>query len=177
MMKFYPIPQLVGYCGQSQPSAHHVMAPVSGKLLNLQQLSTPLLCHHILGCGVAIELTSYSVLAPNTGKISHISPLADSLLFQAKNGIKLQLNLLLSSECDIIATKATQVRPRFKTKADINQIKTSGQPLAEIKCDGLAKTDKLYCVVLLQNPSTSLSISYQHHTVLAGVDVLLNLQA
>jgi multiphosphoryl transfer protein len=70
-----------------------VMAPLSGPVVPLEQVPDPVFAGRMMGDGVAIELTSSSLLAPCDGVITHLHKAGHAITLTAAGGIEILMHI------------------------------------------------------------------------------------
>ncbi len=66
-----------------------IFAPLSGKIIPLSKHPQTIFARGILGCGVAVELSSHKISAPFDGSIEQIKLGGTEVYLKSNNGIKL----------------------------------------------------------------------------------------
>lgn len=150
-----------------------VVAPVSGKYLNLDEVPDPVFSERMVGDGVAIqpEQEKTVVVSPVKGKIVMLADTNHAIGIQTDNGLELLIHIGL----DTVELKGNGFHPLISIQEHVEQ----GQPMMEVDVPAIEASGKKSCIpivitnnengkfTLIQNPSD---------TVEAGETVLFSVE-
>ncbi len=82
---------------QVQPQQEVVVSPITGKLVNIEEVPDPMFAQKMMGDGVAIEPTEGKAVAPVAGEIVQVFPTKHAIGLKTKGGIELLLHIGLET--------------------------------------------------------------------------------
>jgi len=142
----------------------HITSPFTGKVRPLNDHPEPFFKFGTLGPGIIVELTSHKVLAPFDGTLVQVKNAGTEFILQAKNGLKVLINLHIDQQVDILQTHIAQLNGSQIVK---------GQRLAYFDLRNLHTP--LLATLILLNGHQLTPIHYSLSHVSAGIDTLLTL--
>ncbi|MDN3377349.1 MULTISPECIES: PTS glucose transporter subunit IIA [unclassified Pseudoalteromonas] len=149
---------------QIQTNTLSICSPFSGKVLPLSEHPEPFFSYGTVGPGIMVELTSHKILSPFDGILLQVKNAGCEFILQAKNGLKVLINLHLDKQLDIHHTHIAQLNGSKIAK---------GQRLAYFDLRDL-NTPLLASLILLNGHQLKpMYFSLSHVT--AGTDTLLTL--
>ncbi|WP_067727871.1 PTS sugar transporter subunit IIA [Oceanobacillus damuensis] len=74
-----------------------LVAPVSGKLVSLEEVPDPVFAEKMMGNGVAIEPANGEIVSPIDGKIVQLFPTLHAIGIEAENGAEILLHIGLDT--------------------------------------------------------------------------------
>ncbi|TMO23856.1 MULTISPECIES: PTS glucose transporter subunit IIA [Pseudoalteromonas] len=74
-----------------------IKSPFSGRVKSINEHPEPFFRFATLGPGISVELTSHNIIAPFDGTLLQVKNAGKEYILQAKNGLKVLLNLSFSS--------------------------------------------------------------------------------
>ena len=141
-----------------------ITSPFTGKVRSLSDHPEPFFKFGTLGPGIMVELTSHKVLAPFDGILIQVKNAGTEFILQAKNGLKLLINLHIDQQIDMLHTHIAQLNGSKIVK---------GQRLAYFDLRNL--NTPLLATLILLNGHQLTPIYYSLSHVSAGIDTLLTL--
>jgi PTS system glucose-specific IIA component len=102
-----------------------VVAPLTGKAVDLEAVPDPVFSQKIAGDGIAIQPTQGKLVSPVNGKVGHIFHTAHAIVLQSEDGLELLIHIGL----DTVKLNGQGFTPRVKAG---DEVKT-GDVL--IECD------------------------------------------
>ncbi|ALQ08351.1 PTS glucose transporter subunit IIA [Pseudoalteromonas fuliginea] len=158
--------QKVEYIAQNKipRNAINITSPFSGKVLELNEHPEPLFRFGTLGPGIIVQLTNHKILAPFDGTLLQVKNAGTEFILQAKNGLKVLINLTISTSQPITHTHIAQLNGSKIIK---------GQRLAYFDLREL-DTPMLASLILLNGHNLG-TFHYSHSLVQAGEDTLLTI--
>lgn len=159
-------PQTIDYLAQNKLPRHaiNITSPFSGKVIALNEHPEPLFRLGTLGPGIMVQLSNHKILAPFDGTLLQAKNAGTEFILQAKNGLKVLINLTIASSQHITHTHIAQLNGSKISK---------GQRLAYFDLREL-DTPMLASLILLNGHSLG-TFHFSHLQVNAGVDTLLTI--
>ena len=74
-----------------------IKSPFTGRVKSISEHPEPFFRFATLGPGISVELTSHNIIAPFDGTLLQVKNAGKEYILQAKNGLKVLLNLSFSS--------------------------------------------------------------------------------
>lgn len=144
-----------------------IWAPLSGKVLELNQVPDPVFANSLLGPGVAIEPSSGKILAPFDGEIVSSFPTGHAIGLRSAGGVE----CLIHCGIDTVELQGKG----FQVKAKQGDIVKRGQILIEVDLSVLTCAGKSLAtpVVITNSDDWQVEIERKEGEVVAGKDVLL----
>jgi PTS system glucose-specific IIA component len=153
----------------SQPShkkAIDISSPLTGKVVPMDEVPHTLFTARMFGEGIAIKPTGYQVLAPFAGTMLHFPELANQLRLQAKNGLRLQIQLGIDSHL--------MMGEGFKRVVKQGETFEQGQLLAEFSLVKMKRQlPSILCPITLLNSDKVKGIQAHYFQVVAGEDKIM----
>ena len=81
----------------SRKKREEFMMPISGKIIELENVQDPVFSQGIMGTGLAVEINEPEVIAPISGKVTSIFPTGHALTIEGTNGINVLIHIGLDS--------------------------------------------------------------------------------
>ena len=141
-----------------------ITSPFTGKVMSLKEHPEPIFRFGILGPGITVTLSSHKILAPFDGTLLQVKNAGAEFILQAKNGLKVLINLTIPDTQSITHTHIAQLNGSEISK---------GQRLAYFDLREL-DTPMLASLILLNGHNLG-TFHYSHSHVNAGVDTLLTI--
>ncbi|MEL0632416.1 PTS glucose transporter subunit IIA [Pseudoalteromonas carrageenovora] len=145
-------------------NAISIISPFTGKVTMLDSHPEPFFKYGTLGPGIMVSLSSHKILAPFDGTLLQVKNAGTEFILQAKNGLKVLINLTIAGSQPITHTHIAQLNG-----SEIHK----GQRLAYFDLRKL-DTPMLASLILL-NGHTLGTFHYSHTHVNAGADPLLTI--
>ena len=124
-----------------------IIAPISGKTMDLSKVPDPVFAEKMAGDGVAINSTGDTVVAPCDGTISLIMDSGHAFAITTDNGIELLVHVGLET--------VTLNGEGFKILQSVNAKVTAGTPILKLDRAFIeSKGISLITPVLIANPGT-----------------------
>lgn len=151
-----------------EKSRLHLLAPLSGSVLPIEQVPDPVFGQKLVGDGIAIDPTSQSLVAPCAGRVVQLHPANHAISIQSDEGVHVLLHIGL----DTVKLKGLGFTPRVKLGDRVE----AGQTLIEFDADLIAQKAKslISIMALADAPDCELSIS-PLGTAQSGKDVILEI--
>lgn len=143
-------------------------APVSGKVLPLEQVPDPVFAARMVGDGLAIELEGDLVVAPVDGEVAALFPTGHAVALRTPEGLEVLIHI------GVDTVKCTGFfQPLVAKGARVRR----GEPLIKVNLDGLRRQapSVLSPVVITNLPQGARLRATGIPRVKAGVDCLLEL--
>ncbi|AQQ01152.1 MULTISPECIES: PTS glucose transporter subunit IIA [Pseudoalteromonas] len=158
--------QKIQYIAQNKipKNAINITSPFSGKVLELNEHSEPLFRFGTLGPGIMVQLTHHKILAPFDGTLLQVKNAGTEFVLQAKNGLKILINLTIPDSQSIMHTHIAQLNGSKIIK---------GQRLAYFDLREL--DSPLLASLILLNGHHLGTFHHSHPQVKAGEDTLLTI--
>ena len=134
---------------QKAPKAEQLklLAPLSGKLVPIEESPDPVFAQKMVGDGVAIDPTASTVVAPCAGTISQVMDSMHAVAVKADNGVE----ILIHVGIDTVMLKGEG----FECKVSIGDKVSAGQPLIEFDAELVgSKAPSLQTAVLVTTGET-----------------------
>lgn len=146
-----------------------IPVPATGEISKLEQLDDPVYQHHLLGEGVAVNMTQGQIFAPVTGAVECVDFARGQMRLLSKNGLRLILQIGLPGAI------AHAERIEFNVKS--GQKITQHQLLAVCDTLWVKQQGKVpWCILTLFNTAKLKAIEITNKkTVRTGEDNLLTL--
>lgn len=80
-----------------QPSEELIVAPVTGKLIKLEDVPDPVFSQRMMGDGLAIEPTEGKVVSPVDGEIIQVFPTKHAVGIIGKSGVEILIHIGLET--------------------------------------------------------------------------------
>jgi len=140
-----------------------IKSPFTGRVKSINEHPEPFFRFATLGPGISVELTSHNIIAPFDGTLLQVKNAGKEYILQAKNGLKILLNLSFSSIEEHIS---------HTNIAKLNGSKISqGERLAYFDLRELSSP--MLGTVCVLNSHNLGPLYYSLSQVIAGVDTLL----
>ena len=114
-----------------------IVAPVSGKLVSIQEVNDPAFSDEVLGKGVAIVPTSGRICAPVDGTVSTVFPTGHAVAMTSGKGVEILVHIgldpvkLEGRHFKIHASEGQEVKKGdLLLEADLEQIRAEGYDIA-----------------------------------------------
>ncbi|ATG58028.1 MULTISPECIES: PTS glucose transporter subunit IIA [Pseudoalteromonas] len=144
--------------------AINITSPFTGKVVELSNHPEPLFSFGTLGPGVMVQATSHKILSPFDGVLLQVKNAGTEFILQAKNGLKILINLTLPASAAITHTHIAQLNGSQVLK---------GQRLAYFDLREL-DSPMLGSLILLNGHNLG-TFHYSHLHVKAAEDTLLTI--
>nr|WP_241264044.1 PTS glucose transporter subunit IIA [Bowmanella dokdonensis] len=145
-----------------------LLSPVSGTVMTLHQLESPLYSSGLMGLGVGIAPSGYKLLAPFEGRVSSISPTREQIRLRSRQGLDLLLQVGLDSHKLMTQGFRLHCQPGDKIE--------SGQLLLEFDLTLLReRAISPLCLVLIPQLKKLQAIQAHCFKVMAGEDPCMTL--
>lgn len=156
----------INYLPQRQMDANTlpICSPFSGKIRALSEHPEAFFSYGTLGPGIIVELSNHKILSPFDGTLLQVKNAGTEFILQAKNGLKILINLHFDQQLDIHHTHIAQLNGSKICK---------GQRIAYFDLRELTKP--LLATLILLNGHQLRPMYYSLSQVIAGVDTLLTL--
>jgi len=143
-----------------------IFSPLTGKVAPLDEVPHALFTARMFGEGIAIKPSGYQVLAPFAGTMLHFPELANQLRLQAKNGLRLQIQLGIDSHL--------MMGEGFKRIIKQGETFEQGQLLAEFSLVKMKRQlPSILCPITLLNSDKVKGIQGHYFQVIAGEDKMM----
>lgn len=130
---------------------NRIVAPISGKVIDLKSINDKVFSEKLAGDGVAIEPTGNVIVAPADGTLSLVFKTGHAFSMKLSNGVELLVHIGL----DTVELEGKGFEILVKEK----KIVKCGQPIIKIDRDWiLEKGYSLTTPVIITNPDTILEI-------------------
>jgi PTS system glucose-specific IIA component len=140
-----------------------IKSPFTGRVKSMAEHPEPFFRYATVGPGICVELTSHNIIAPFDGTLLQVKNAGKEYILQAKNGLKILLNLSFSSIEEHIS---------HTNIAKLNGSKISqGERLAYFDLRELSSP--MLGTVCVLNSHNLGPLYYSLSQVIAGVDTLL----
>lgn len=118
-----------------------VFAPVSGKLISIEDVEDPVFSQKMMGDGFAVIPTDGNIYSPVEGKVMSVFPTKHAVGISLDNGIEVLVHMGLD-------TVELDGKP-FKTTVTEGQELTKGTKISEVDLQGLADAGKNNAMVVV----------------------------
>ncbi|MHB8073268.1 PTS sugar transporter subunit IIA [Desulfosporosinus fructosivorans] len=143
-----------------------IWAPLSGKIMALDQVPDPVFANELLGPGLAIYPTSGEILAPFDGEVTALFPTGHAIGLKSKAGVECLIHCgidtveLKGKGFKVMVSQGDKVKiGSVLIKADLKLIASNGKNLATP-------------IVITNSDQWSLELARKDGEVVAGEDVL-----
>ena len=144
----------------------HLLAPLDGRIVPLDNVPDPVFAQRIVGDGVSIDPTSSVVLSPCAGEVLHAHPAGHALTLRGEEGIELMIHVGV----DTVQLKGEGFELKVKTGDRVS----SGQELLRFDADLVARKAKsLLTQLLVTNVERVSALTHPAGDVKAGQTVAL----
>jgi phosphocarrier protein FPr len=144
------------------------MAPLSGRLVPIEQVPDPAFAEKIVGDGVSIDPVSQTLIAPCDGEVVQLHPSAHAVVLKTAEGLELLMHIGL----DTVALRGAGFDPKVKIG---DRVKT-GDPLIDFDADYVALHAKsLLTQIVITNSDQVARLTPHQGNVTVGQDVILDL--
>jgi len=137
-----------------------VMAPVSGKIIDLAEVKDEVFANKMVGDGIAVEPSEGLIVAPFDGKIKQLFPTGHAVVFESKEGLAVLVHIGLDTVnlngkgFKILVKEGQKVRAGDAiVEFDIDFIKNSGYLLQTPII--LPEKDKIASMEITENRNIS----------------------
>ncbi|NJO41115.1 MAG: phosphoenolpyruvate--protein phosphotransferase [Cyanobacteria bacterium RU_5_0] len=146
-----------------------LIAPLSGRLLPIEQVPDPVFAQKMVGDGISIDPISQRLLAPCDGEVIQLHPSNHAITIQTSDGLEVLMHIGL----DTVTLRGEGFTPAVKTG---DRVKT-GDLLIEFDADYVALHAKsLLTQLVITNIDHITAFSPKTGTVTAGQDVALEVR-
>ncbi len=146
-----------------------IIAPMTGKAINIREVPDPVFAEKMLGEGVAIEPTDGLVLSPCKGKVVQIFPTNHAVGIEVKAGIDLLVHLGI----DTVELNGKG----FERLVEEGQEVEVGTPLIKMDIDLVAREGKSTVTPIIVTTMDQIQkIDITKGAVRAGKDVLMEIK-
>lgn len=146
-----------------------IIAPMTGKAINIREVPDPVFAEKMLGEGVAIEPTDGLVLSPCKGKVVQIFPTNHAVGIEVKAGIDLLVHLGI----DTVELNGKG----FERLVEEGQDVEVGTPLIKMDIDLVAREGKSTVTPIIVTTMDQIQkIDITKGAVRAGKDVLMEIK-
>ena len=143
-----------------------IFSPLTGKVVPLNEVPHALFTARMFGEGIAIKPSGYQVLAPFAGTMLHFPELANQIRLQAKNGLRLQIQLGIDSHL--------MMGEGFKRIIKQGETFEQGQLLAEFSLVKMKRQlPSILCPITLLNSDKIKGIQGHYFQVIAAEDKIM----
>lgn len=143
-----------------------IWAPLSGKIMELNQVPDPMFADELLGPGLAIYPTSGEILAPFDGEVTALFPTGHAIGLKSTGGVECLIHCgidtveLQGKGFKVMVSQGDKVKlGTVLIKADLKLIASQGKNLATP-------------IVITNSDKWSIEIARKDGEVVAGADVL-----
>lgn len=145
-----------------------LLAPLSGLLMDLEEVPDPVFSQRMVGEGFAIDPTSELLVAPCAGEVVQLHPAGHALTLRTPEGVE----LLLHVGVDTVKLRGEGLTPRVQT----GQTVKPGEPLIAFSAQHLAAHAKsLVTMVVATNPDQIRHLDIRSGLVEAGREIAAEL--
>jgi len=160
----------MAYTTTAKASATRVLlvAPLSGKLLPIDQVPDPVFAQKMVGDGISIDPVSQLLQAPCDGEIIQIHPSNHAVTLKTAEGLEVLIHIGL----DTVTLRGEGFTPKVKVGDRV----TVGTPLVEFDADYVAlHAVSLLTQMVITNSDRVAQFITQTGSVVAGQDMVLEL--
>lgn len=146
-----------------------LLAPLSGPVVQLDDVADPVFSQKLVGDGIAIDPVSTTLLSPCNGRIVQLHRAHHAITVQTSEGIQVLMHIGL----DTVQLKGEGFTPRVKMFDEVQ----AGQPLIDFDADLIARKAKslVTIIAITEGPKHTLKVTSKSF-VEAGHDDLLTVQ-
>lgn len=142
-----------------------IFAPMSGKVIKIEDVKDDMFSQKMLGDGIAIDCTDGKVYAPMAGEISAIVPSQHAFGIKAKDGFEVLVHIGL----DTVYLKGEG----FSLKKQLGDHVEAGDLILEVDTDALAQKEiELISPIVSTNPEFKISIKNENSVAKANETVI-----
>lgn len=143
-------------------------APLSGPIVPLELVPDPVFSQRLVGDGIAIDPTTSTLVAPCSGRVTHLHPSFHAVTLTAENGVQVLLHIGLET--------VTLKGKGFNAKIKVGDRVDAGQELIEFDADSLAREAKslISLMIVTDAPEHRLTPRVLENAV-SGRDTILEL--
>lgn len=143
-----------------------VLAPVTGRIISLEEVSDPVFAQKMLGDGMAIEPTSSQILAPFDGTVAATFPTMHAIGLRSLTG----LECLIHIGIDTVTLEGQGFHLLVEEGQNIKQ----GAPLIELDYQILRSSGKdlVTPIVITNSDCWQICQRWENTTIAAGTDIL-----
>ncbi|HEY8365024.1 MAG TPA: PTS glucose transporter subunit IIA [Haloplasmataceae bacterium] len=146
-----------------------LLAPISGRVVSLEEVPDPVFSQKMMGDGLAIEPESNILLAPCDGEIMHVFPTKHALGILTNDGLEILIHIGL----DTVNLNGKG----FKSFVEENQKIIIGQKLIELDIKYLKKNAKsLITPIIITNMDRVSKIVSLQNKVIAHQDIFMEIE-
>lgn len=120
---------------------NNLIAPVSGNLIKIEDVSDEVFSTKVMGDGFAIKPSSDKIVSPVDGEITSVFPTKHAITISTKDGLEVLLHLGI----DTVELKGTP----FDMKVEQGQTVTAGDELVEMDREEINNNGKEDTVILV----------------------------
>lgn len=145
-----------------------IMAPLTGTLVPLEQVSDPVFAKKLLGDGIAIQPTDTAVCSPVSGKVTMIAETKHAIGLVTDTGVEILIHIGI----DTVNLKGVG----FESLVAAETYVESGTPLITFDLD-VIKNNNLDSITMILIPNSKLlgTISKNNGEVTTGKDWLMEI--
>ena len=116
--------QTIEYLALNKTSRNAILitSPFTGKVIPLQEHPEPIFRFGILGPGITVKLSSHKILAPFDGTLLQVKNAGTEFILQAKNGLKVLINLTITGSQSITHTHIAQLNNYDTALKDVSEL-------------------------------------------------------
>ncbi len=143
-------------------------APLSGRLVPIEQVPDPVFAQKMVGDGVSIDPTNQTLCAPCDGEVIQLHPSHHALTIKTAEGLEVLMHIGL----DTVTLRGEGFTPRVKVGDRVH----SGDPLIEFDADYIATHARsLLTQIVITNSDQVATFLPQIGTAIAGKSLVLEL--
>lgn len=145
-----------------------LVAPLSGRLVPIEQVPDPVFAQKMVGDGVSIDPTSQTLCAPCDGEVIQLHPAHHALTIKTAEGLEVLMHIGL----DTVTLRGEGFTPHVKVGDRVH----AGDPLIEFDADYIATHARsLLTQIVIANSDQVAAFLPQQGSATAGKSVVLEL--
>ena len=145
-----------------------LVAPLSGRLVPIEQVPDPVFAQKMVGDGVSIDPTSQTLCAPCDGEVIQLHPAHHALTVKTAEGLEVLMHIGL----DTVTLRGEGFTPHVKVGDRVH----AGDPLIGFDADYIATHARsLLTQIVIANSDQVAAFLPQHGSATAGKSVVLEL--
>lgn len=146
-----------------KPLQLKLLAPLSGKLVPIEESPDPVFAQKMVGDGVAIDPAGSEVVAPCAGTVTQVHDSKHAVAVKADNGVE----ILIHVGIDTVMLKGEG----FESRVNVGDVVTAGQPLLSFDAELVASRAPSVQTAVLVTTGESVTPAQAGTQLVAGEDV------
>ncbi|MBD8069915.1 PTS glucose transporter subunit IIA [Bacillus sp. PS06] len=146
-----------------------VQAPLSGKMVPLEEVPDPVFSQKMMGDGIAIIPSDKQVFSPIDGEVVNVFPTKHAISLRSKSGVELLIHMGLET----VELKGEGFQILVQNGAKVSK----GEPIAEFDYEKVSSLGKevITPVILLNGDQFKIENRQIHQSTTGGKDIIMEI--